>query len=176
MSATRLSSYSVAGTRQEAASIMDGFNPERGFRVTLILADAAQVAEGKLNVLGGGWNEIGPQPTPFAVAGIIEVPWNLANQPHTFRLELIDLDGNPVLVPTPTGSEPFALEGGFEVGRPPGTPPGTSLPFSLAMNVGPVPLPVDSRFEWRLLVDGECAEDWRLAFRTRPAQSLPRAA
>ena len=147
---------------------MDALNPERGFRVTLMLADSAQVAEGKLYLLGGGWTEIGPQPCPFAIAGIIEVPWSLANQRHTFRLELIDWDGHPVLVPTPDEQQPLFIEGGFEVGRPPGTRPGTTLPFILAFNAGAVPLPSGSHFEWRLLVDGESAEDWRLPFRTRP--------
>lgn len=155
---------------------MDALNPNRGFRVTLMLADAAQVAEGKLYVLGGGWTEIGPEACPFAIGGMIEVPWDLANQPHTFRLELIDLDGNPVLVPTPDGEQPLFIEGGFEVGRPPGTRPGTSLPFILAFNSGPVPLPPGSHFEWRLMIDDESRDDWRLSFKTRPADGLAEAA
>lgn len=155
---------------------MDALNPERGFHVTLMLADSAQVAEGKLYLLGGGWTEIGPQPCPFSIAGIIEVPWNLANQSHQFRLELIDLDGESVLVPTPDGEQPLFIEGGFEVGRPPGTRAGTALPFLLAFNAGPVPLPPGSYFEWRLLIDGESSEDWRLAFRTRSDDGLAEAA
>ena len=36
--------------------------------VTMLLADSAQVADGKLYVLGGGWSLTGPDPTPSAVA------------------------------------------------------------------------------------------------------------
>ena len=147
-------------------------DPERGVKVTMMLADAAQVSEGKLNVLGGGWSLTGPQPVPFAIAGIIDVPWNQTNTSHTFRLELIDLDGQPVIVATPEGDQPLLLEGNFEVGRPPGVRPGTPIPFPFAFQSGPVPLPAGSHFEWRLMVDGATHEDWRLAFATRPeAQS-----
>jgi hypothetical protein len=34
----------------------------------MLLADAAQVAEGKLYILGGGRNIIGPEPSSSAVA------------------------------------------------------------------------------------------------------------
>ena len=34
----------------------------------MILADSAQVADGKLYILGGGWSITGPDPTPSAVA------------------------------------------------------------------------------------------------------------
>ncbi len=44
-------------------------------RVTLLLCDAAQVADGKLYVLGGGWSLIGPDPTPSAVAIKVDVDW-----------------------------------------------------------------------------------------------------
>jgi hypothetical protein len=147
-------------------------DPERGMKVTLMLADAAQVADGKLNVLGGGWTITGPQPCPFALAGIFEVPWGGTNRNHAFRLELIDLDGNPVVVSGPEGEQPVVLEGGFEVGRPPGVRSGSYLPIPFALNCGPIPFPPGSHFEWRLSIDGEEHEDWRLAFSTRPvAQS-----
>ncbi len=143
-------------------------DPQRGFKVTLMLADAAQVADGKLNVLGGGWCFTGPQPAPFAIAGLIEVPWQMANQQHSFRLELIDLDGNPVVVSGADGDTPVVIDGQFEVGRPPGLRPGAYQPMPLALNSGPLPLPPGSHFEWRFSIDGKAHEDWRLAFSTRP--------
>src|SRR4051794_19704342 len=96
-------------------------------KVTLLLADHAQVAEGKLNLLGGGWNITGPDPTPFAIALLIDVPWDRTNEDHRFLLELVDQDGQPVLVETPEGEKPLVVEGGFEVGRPPGLKRGTAL-------------------------------------------------
>ena len=39
-------------------------------KVTLMLADAAQVSEGKLHILGGGWSVTGP-PAPSAIALLV---------------------------------------------------------------------------------------------------------
>jgi hypothetical protein len=142
-------------------------------RVTMMLADHAQAADGKLNIIGGGWTMTGPGPVPFAIAMMIEVPWNLANREHTFRLELIDRDGKPVMVEAPDGEQPIAIEGGFEVGRPAGLPAGTPLSVPLGINASPPPpIPSNGRYEWRLFINGETREDWRLGFMTRPdAQS-----
>lgn len=149
-------------------------SPERGFKTTVMLADFAQASgDGKLTVVGGGWTVTGPEPAPFAIAGIIEVPWHLTNQKHKFRFELIDLDGQSVTIETPEGQQPLFFEGEFEVGRPPGVRPGTAMTVPLALLHGPVPLAPGSHFEWRWTIDGEAHEDWRLGFSTRPVvQSL----
>jgi len=136
----------------------------------MLLADHAQAAEGKLNIIGAGWTVVGPAPAPFAIAILFEVPWDRANEEHGFRLELVDSDGIPVLVPTTDGEEPLMIEGQFEVGRPPGVKRGTALPFPLALNMGPQPIAPGGRYEWRLTVDEESDEDWRLAFSTRPEE------
>lgn len=136
----------------------------------MLLADHAQAADGKLNIIGAGWTLTGPAPAPFAIAILFEVPWDRANEPHAFRLELVDSDGDPVIVDTPEGDGPLAIEGQFEVGRPPGMKRGTPLPFPLALNIGPQPLEPGGRYEWRLTVDEESDEDWRLPFSTRPAE------
>ena len=44
-------------------------------KLRLMLARSAEVQAGMLYMLGTGWTEIGPAPSPFAIAGIIEVPW-----------------------------------------------------------------------------------------------------
>ena len=66
-------------------------------RATMLLADSAQAVEGKLYILGGGWNITGPDPTPSAIAVYIEVSWDLSNMRHPWSLELVDSDGQPVL-------------------------------------------------------------------------------
>jgi hypothetical protein len=142
-------------------------------KVTMLLADHAQASEGKLNIIGAGWTVVGPDPAPFAIAILFEVPWDRANEEHAFRLELVDSDGNPVLVATPEGEEPLMIQGQFEVGRPPGVKRGTALPFPLALNMGPQPIAPGGRYEWRLTVDEESDEDWRLAFSTRPEEGAP---
>jgi hypothetical protein len=143
------------------------------FKATMLLADSAQVSEGKLHLLGGGWTFVGPDPTPTAIALIISVSWDLTNRQHRWRLELVDSDGNPVTVTTPLEhEEPVALEGVFEVGRPPGTPQGTDLNVPVAINLGPLPLESGTRYEWRLTINTESDEDWRLPFNTRPRAEL----
>jgi hypothetical protein len=137
-------------------------------KVTILLADAAQAAEGKLYVLGGGWSITGPDPSPMALAIKIEVPWDQANQPHTCRLELLDSDGQAVETETPEGEQAIFFEANFEVGRPAGVKPGTPIDLPLAVNIPPVPLEPGGRYEWRLSIDGEAQPDWRVAFSTRP--------
>jgi len=44
-------------------------------RAKIFLADSAEVREGLLFLLGSGWNEVGPQARPFAIAGLLEVDW-----------------------------------------------------------------------------------------------------
>ena len=98
-------------------------------KATMLLADYAQVAEGKLNVIGGGWNITGRQPVPFALALLIDVPWDRTNEQHQIRLELVDADGNDVVVPSADGTEgPISIEAAFEVGRPPGLSAAHQLP------------------------------------------------
>jgi hypothetical protein len=137
-------------------------------KVTLLLADAAQAAEGKLYILGGGWSVTGPAPSPSALAAYVQVPWDQTNTKHSFVFELLTSDGHPVIVGTPDGEQPLVIDGSFEVGRPAGIKPGSPIDFPLAINLGPLPLPPGQRFEWRLTIDGQADENWRLPFSTRP--------
>ncbi|TML25759.1 MAG: hypothetical protein E6G26_13230, partial [Actinobacteria bacterium] len=87
-------------------------------KVTLLIADFARVASGKLDVIGGGWSMMNAQgPFGFFVAALFQIPWDQTNQKHQFRLELLDADGQGV--PTPDG-ETIRAEGEFEAGRPAG--------------------------------------------------------
>lgn len=154
---------------------MDTPSASRQLKVTMMLADAATVAEGKLNVLGGGWNVTGPGPTPFAIAVLFEVPWHLTNEKHRFRFDLIDQDGTPA---GPVDAEgPLVIEGEFEVGRPPGVQRGSDMPMPFVVSPpGPIQFPPGARLEFRLTIDDQTREDWRLAFSTRSVLEMPRAA
>ena len=90
----------------------------------MLLCDAAQVADGKLYILGGGWSMTGPDPVPSAVALKIEVDWHEAGVGHHWELFLEDADGRPVMVDTPEGSQPVEVRGEFTVAQPPGDPRG----------------------------------------------------
>ena len=135
-------------------------------RLTLLLADAAQVADGKLYILGGGWSVLNG-PAPMAVAMKVEVPWDQANLPHEWRLELLDQDGHPVVLGDPGVDKPPVHVGAtIEVGRPAGLPPGTSLDVPLAVSVGVLALRPGG-YVWRVTIDGETHDTWQLAFRGR---------
>jgi hypothetical protein len=141
-------------------------------KVTMMLCDAAQVADGKLFILGGGWSLTGPYPAPSAVAIKLEVDVFETAREHHWELFLEDADGRPVLVDTPDGLQPIEVQGDFTVAQPEGAPAGTPVDVSLAVNLGPVPLQPGTRFTWRMVIDGETPENSTLGFATRP---LPEA-
>jgi hypothetical protein len=132
----------------------------------MLLCDAAQVAEGKLYILGGGWSVTGPDPVPSAIALKIDVDWHETEQSHHWELFLEDADGRPVQVETGEGSFPVEVRGEFTVGHPNGVPEGSPVDVPLAVNIGPLPLPPAMRYTWRLTVDGEALT--ALSFTTRP--------
>jgi hypothetical protein len=137
-----------------------------------MLADHAEVADGKLFINGGGWTFTGPGPCPFAIAMTAEMPRDSAGAQHDVRWELLDDQGHPVVIPTPNGHEPLVIQGQFAQAAGPDAPEGVPLTSVLAINLGPTPIPPGGRYEWRLMIDGETHEDWRLGFNTRPmAQS-----
>jgi hypothetical protein len=134
-------------------------------KVTALIADSAQVAQGKLYLLGGGWSAIGKPYGPMALAILIEVPWNDTNQPHNVRIELKDADEHPVNDPN---GKPIQIGATLEVGRPPGHPQGEPLPVPLAMNFGPLPLRPGQRYHWTVYVVGDSESRCQLGFSTRP--------
>lgn len=136
----------------------------------MLLCDAAQVADGKLYILGGGWSMTGPDPVPSAVALKVEVDWNEADRTHHWELFLEDADGRPVLVQTPEGSQAVEVRGEFTVTQPPSLPEGSPIDVALAVNMGPIPLPDGSRYTWRLTIDGESLPGAAVGFTTRPRQ------
>jgi hypothetical protein len=144
-------------------------------KVTMILCDAAQVADGKLYVLGGGWSITGPEPAPSGIAMKLDVAWSEADMPHHWELFLMDQDGQPLTVETPVGRQPVEVRGEFQVGRSSAVPEGSPIDVALAVNFGPLPLQPGNRYTWRLAIDGESEENWAVSFTTRPPQPLPDA-
>ncbi len=135
------------------------------WEVTALLCDAAQVADGKLYVLGGGWSLCGPGPFVHALAIKLGVPWDRSNRPHRLELVMVDEDSDePVAVGDPP--EPLRFESEFEVGRPPGLPAGSLLDVPFAIGFGPIALPPATGFAWSVRVDA--GEIERISFRTRP--------
>ena len=105
----------------------------------MLLCDAAQVSDGKLYILGGGWSMTGPDPVPSAVALKIDVDWHEAETSHHWELFLEDADGRPVLMETAEGTQPVEVRGEFTVSQPQGIPEGSPIDVALAVNLGPHP-------------------------------------
>jgi len=132
-------------------------------RVTIMLADAAQESGGKLYILGGGWSVTGPAVPPSALALKIDVPWDQANRPHHWRLELVSEDGEPVDIE----GQALRVDGEFEVGQPPGAAPGSFIDVPISLNFGSLPLTPGRRYVWELTIDGETNVDWNREFFVR---------
>ena len=67
-----------------------------------LVADAAQVVGAKLNLLGGGWNNLTIQNPDgivplIAVAGRIVVPLEEAENVHDLMIQLLDTEGSPII-------------------------------------------------------------------------------
>ena len=143
-------------------------------KLTLMLADYAEAVNGKLYIMGGGRTVPGPAPSSFAIAVLIEIPWDETNRRHVLRVDLVDGDGRPVMVSTPTGERPVEIDGGFEVGRPAGLKPGAPQTVPVAMNIGPLPLAPGRDYVWRCSVNGATEDAWRLPFSMKAATDKSR--
>ncbi len=115
----------------------------------LLVADAAQISNNKLSLLGGGWRYLRvpklPAMHPFAVGAALLVDWMETNQRHSFKLAIHNEDSKKVYA---------SADGEFEIGRPPGIAPGSKQRFCLALNLTE-PFQEDGPYLVRLLVDGQ---------------------
>ena len=136
----------------------------------MLLCDSAQVADGKLYILGGGWSITGPMPVPSAVAVKLEVDWHELSREHHWELFLEDADGKAVMFDTPEGAQPVEARGDFVVGHPENVPEGAPGDVPIAISLGPLPLQPSSRYTWRFVVDGESLPGSSVSFSTRPAE------
>lgn len=118
--------------------------------VTLLLCDAADEANGKLYVMGAGWTTVVPdQPVPMALALLVAVPWDQANQRFNLTAKLMTADGEQVQVE----GQDVTAGGDLEVGRPAGIKPGTPLNLPLALKFQGVSLPPGG-YRWEVHIDG----------------------
>jgi hypothetical protein len=134
----------------------------------MLLADSAQVADGKLYILGGGWSVTGPDPTPSAVAIKVGVDWHEFNTSHHWELFLEDADGKLVSFDTPEGPQVIEVRGDFSATAPEGVPVGTPVDVPIAVNFGPIPLEPSARFTWRMVINGDSLPGATVSFTTRP--------
>ena len=121
----------------------------------MLLCDAAQVADGKLYILGGGWSMTGPGPR--ALGRGAQDRRGLARGRAFAPLGAVlggcrrasGADGDHRGQPAGRGARRVHRE------PPPGIPEGSPIDVALAVNLGPIPLAPGTRFAWRLTIDGE---------------------
>jgi hypothetical protein len=135
----------------------------------MFLAEAVQVADGKLNILGGGWSLLGSGPAPMAVAILIELSAAEANGDHHFELFLTDSDHQPVFSDSVNGTTPVEVRGDASVALPVDYDARLPVPWPIAVNVPGLVLPPDGSYQWNLTVDGHTDPSWVLPFRTATA-------
>jgi hypothetical protein len=138
-------------------------------RVTMMLADGAHAAGGKLYVLGGGWSVMGPGPTAMALALRFEVARDEVDVDHDWSLVLIDADGRPVMC-AEHGTHPIQRRGRFRARRAADSQSGVPVDFVTAVDAGVVSVAPGGRYVWTLEVDGATRDDWQLAFTSRPSR------
>jgi hypothetical protein len=126
---------------------------------TLILCDAAASdPSGKLHMLGAGWSVTSSPTAPAAVAILMKIPWDRANEKLPLRLQLEDADGQPVVL----NGEAIQMVSEIEVGRPSGLDPGSPIDASFQLGLQSMPL-VPGRYLWRLQVsDDEFTEGFQV--------------
>jgi hypothetical protein len=137
-------------------------------KVRLLLAHFSEVQANQLFALGIGWTEIGPDPSLFSIAGVIEVSWEETNRPHHLEIIIVDADGQRVQVPTPTGDQPFLIVADINVGRPPTAVPGQSFIVPIAVNIPPLPFEPGHDYVVRALIGGLVQDETAFRFRPRP--------
>jgi hypothetical protein len=116
-----------------------------------MVADAAQVVDGKLYVLGGGWERLSVQQLPVTrtieIATRVVVAWTETNRKLTFQLQLVSEDGetliNPAATPTVT------------VGRPAHLREGSDQAVPLVLKVSGVAIKDPGRYVFVLTYEGE---------------------
>jgi len=140
-------------------------------KVRLLLANFAEVRENLLSLMGAGWTLTGPAPAPFAIAALVEVPWEETNRPIKLFFEIFDVDGQPFTVGTPTGDRPFQIGAELSVGRPPDVPPGTTFLSPVAINVQSIQFQPGQQYVVKVSVNGVPMDE--VQFRVRPQPQAP---
>lgn len=109
--------------------------------VELMLADHAEVVNGKHYILGGGWT-ITTGDAPFAIAVTAQIPWDEAGLEQALTLELVNEDGGPPLI---NGQE-FRVDSTFTPERVDEAAPGTPFDARLALTLSALPLVKGRRY------------------------------
>jgi hypothetical protein len=132
-----------------------------------LLADAVQVLQGKLYVLGGGWNSlfVGSFPARHPSLGVglrVRVPWSWTEQPLKIGIDLQDEDGARML-PGP------AISQIVKVSRSAGMPEGSDVVLARSFTFNNLVFPKPGSFSFVISLDDVPADRLRFTVLERPA-------
>lgn len=132
-----------------------------------LLADAVQVVQGKLYVLGGGWDTlfVTDFPARYPTLGLglrVRVPWSWTDQVLVIGVDLQDEDGGRVL-PTPPVAQ------GVKVARPQGIPEGSDVGVARSFTFNNLSFPGPGAYSFVVLLNNEVASRLRFSVRLRPS-------
>lgn len=132
-----------------------------------LLADAAQVSDGKTFILGGGvtilWRQQFPAPLGVVLVAQLTYHRTEADSDHTLRIQVIDADGNPVLP---------EIQGEMHVGGPaPGMPANVALGVPVLIPFPPMPVVQRAgAYSVEIVLDGRHVKSLSFAVAQPPAQ------
>jgi hypothetical protein len=148
-------------------------------KVNVVLADYGQSdPQGKVHLIGAGWSmtAVGPKGlTPDScVAVFLEVPWDKCNRELPVEVQLVDEDGNAVIIHTPAGDQPVHLTNPLVIATIPGAPNGSPGCGAVVLNLqGGLPLAPGHWYTWRVSVDSELRDDWSARFFVQRLPGVP---
>ncbi len=132
-------------------------------RITAFLADSAEAVNGKLYVLGAGWDTIASASFPavhsrVAIGVIVHVGWTDTDAEHEIALRLETEDGQPVALGRSTADTVVGAIGHrFTANRNPMLRPGDELAHPVTFTINDLRLPAPGGYSWVLSVDREIA-------------------
>lgn len=128
----------------------------------LILADAAEALNGKLYLMGGGWDSIFvrdiSQRVAMGIACGILIPYGETDEEHTLTLAIEDQDGVQV-------ASPLTVK--FKTGRPPTLERGAPMHLPFAIKAEYV-LPGYNTFIVKATVDNRAESSRSTSFTAKP--------
>ena len=142
----------------EAAEATLNRTPEVDY---LLVADRAEVVNGKLYLLGGSWDRIQPQQFPhrmmLGIAVGVRIPFAHTDDQHTVAIELLHNDTRMI-----------GFEAKLATGRPPGMA-GMDMLVPMAFNI-PIAIPGEGQVTLKAVIDAVHGRRHEIKVIQRPQQ------
>jgi len=129
-----------------------------------VLADHAEIVNGKLYLMGGGWDTYNATQVPvnvrMAIAIGVRIEWDETNKPVPVRVYVEDDDGLEIV----------RAEGALNVGRPPHLPPGSGQLAQMAVTL-PANVPQFGGYRVRIVAgEPDRVDELAIPFRVNQRQ------